>query len=108
MPSFQEKKEKREKGFIRQINTKKIRREKAERAGKITLIYGLGMIGLVGWSIAIPTLLGIALGTWMDAKVPGTHSWTLTMLFIGLTLGCLNAWFWVKAMLKIRKAKRDA
>jgi ATP synthase protein I len=23
------------------------------------------------------------------------HSWTLTLLFTGLFIGCLNAWYWV-------------
>jgi ATP synthase protein I len=54
------------------------------------------MFGLVGWSVAIPTLLGIALGLWLDARWPGRVSRTLTFLIIGVILGCLNAWYWVK------------
>jgi ATP synthase protein I len=54
------------------------------------------MFGLVGWSVAIPTLLGIALGVWLDREFPAEHSWTLTFLFIGVLLGCLNAWYWVR------------
>lgn len=62
-------------------------------------MFGLGMIGMVGWSVAIPTLLGIAAGTWMDRTWPSGHSWTLTLLFAGVILGCLNAWYWVRASL---------
>lgn len=58
--------------------------------------FGLGMFGMVGWSVAIPTLLGIALGVWIDLTWPSRVSWTLTFLFIGIVLGCLNAWYWVK------------
>jgi ATP synthase protein I len=58
--------------------------------------FGLGMFGLVGWSIAIPAIAGIALGLWMDRTWPGHISWTLTMLFVGIFMGCLNAWRWVK------------
>jgi ATP synthase protein I len=57
---------------------------------------GLGMMGLVGWSVIIPTLLGAALGTWLDHHYASSHSWTLTLLILGLILGCFNAWFWVK------------
>ncbi|MEA5514645.1 AtpZ/AtpI family protein [Nodularia sp. UHCC 0506] len=32
----------------------------------------------------------------MDTRWPSQYSWTLMMLFIGLTLGCFNAWFWVQ------------
>jgi ATP synthase protein I len=58
--------------------------------------FGLGMFGLVGWSIAMPTLLGIALGLWLDARLDDRISWTITFLFVGVALGCINAWYWVK------------
>jgi ATP synthase protein I len=35
------------------------------------------------------------LGIWLDNRHPGSHSWTLTLLIIGLVIGCLNAWHWV-------------
>lgn len=58
--------------------------------------YGLGMFGLVGWAVAVPTLLGVALGIWLDAHSPARFSWTLTLLFLGVILGSLNAWYWVR------------
>ena len=57
--------------------------------------FGLGMMGLIGWSVVVPTLLGAALGIWLDKHYPGKHSWTLALLFAGLRIGCLNAWHWV-------------
>jgi ATP synthase protein I len=56
---------------------------------------GLGMMGLVGWSVAIPTVLGAVLGLWLDARHPTRQSWTLALLVAGLCLGCFNAWHWV-------------
>jgi ATP synthase protein I len=56
---------------------------------------GLGMLGLVGWSVAVPTVAGAALGLWLDARHPGGRSWTLALLVAGLLLGCANAWHWV-------------
>jgi ATP synthase protein I len=53
------------------------------------------MSGLIGWSVAIPTLLGVLLGVWLDERHPVSYSWTLTLLFAGLILGCFNAWHWV-------------
>ena len=58
-------------------------------------LYGLGMMGLVGWAVAVPTLAGAALGWWLDIYHPGRHGWTLALLAAGLTLGCFNAWRWV-------------
>jgi ATP synthase protein I len=46
----------------------------------------------VGWSVTLPTLLGIALGVVIDRRWPGRFSWTLTLLFLGLVFGCANAW----------------
>jgi ATP synthase protein I len=81
--------------FARQVGDKEMRKLKAQGRVTRTVWSGLGMMGLVGWSVAVPTLLGAALGIWLDKRYPGTHSWTLTLLIIGLTAGCLNAWHWV-------------
>lgn len=69
--------------------------------------FGLGMMGLIGWSVAIPTVLGAALGLWLDQR-QSSHSWTLALLMAGLVIGCLNAWHWVAAEDKtIREEKED-
>ncbi|MFP3883005.1 MAG: AtpZ/AtpI family protein [Actinomycetota bacterium] len=57
--------------------------------------FWLGMLGLIGWSVAIPTVIGVAIGLWLDRVAPASFSWTLTMLVVGLALGLLTAWFWV-------------
>ncbi|WP_372988174.1 AtpZ/AtpI family protein [Marinobacter sp.] len=72
------------------------RKQKARAEDRRTAWFGLGMFGLVGWSVAVPTLLGIAIGVWADRRWPGEVSWTLTLLIIGVALGCLNAWYWIK------------
>jgi ATP synthase protein I len=83
-----------EKRFRDQVD-RKVRRRLGRRR-EHDVWFWLGMFGLVGWSVAIPTLLGIALGVWLDREFPAGHSWTLTFLFIGVLLGCLNAWYWVR------------
>lgn len=71
------------------------RKIKARSEKSRSLWFGLGMFGVIGWSVAVPTLAGIALGIWMDKQWPGRASWTLTMMFLGLVLGCFNAWRWI-------------
>lgn len=78
--------------FAGQIGRKTARKLKARRHVTRTVWFGLGMMGLIGWSVAIPTLLGAVLGLWLDEHVAGPQSWTLTLLLIGLIIGCLNAW----------------
>jgi ATP synthase protein I len=87
-----------------QVGAKATRKLKARRNSTQGVWFGLGMMGLIGWSVAIPTLLGAALGIWLDRRFPGGRSWTLALLVAGLMIGCLNAWFWVS---KEDKAMRD-
>lgn len=86
--------------FIREIGVKASRRIKARRNAKDGVWFGLGMMGIIGWSVIVPTLLGIMLGIWLDKSHPGSHSWTLMLLVFGLVIGCLNAWHWVSKELK--------
>lgn len=82
--------------FTKTIDRQVDRKIKAREDERHSVWFGLGMFGLVGWSVAIPTVAGIALGLWMDKRWPGQVSWTLTMMFVGVVLGCLNAWRWIK------------
>ncbi len=90
--------------FAGQIGVKAARKLKARRNPAPGVWFGLGMMGLIGWSVVVPTLLGAALGLWLDKHHAGPHSWTLALLVAGLTLGCFNAWHWVA---KEEKAMRD-
>jgi ATP synthase protein I len=81
--------------FSREIGVQETRKLRARRAGVNGVWSGLGMLGLIGWSVATPTLLGALLGTWLDKRRPGNHSWTLALLIGGLCIGCMNAWYWM-------------
>ena len=85
-----------EEQFRRTIDRKQARKLQARRRGDRGPWFWLGMFGLVGWSVAIPTVIGIAVGVWLDRTYPGPISWTLTMLIVGAAIGCWTAWFWVK------------
>jgi ATP synthase protein I len=82
--------------FEQDVARKAARRQRAQREGDRSIWFSLGLFGVVGWSVAIPTLLGLALGIWIDARWPGRVSWALTLLFVGAVLGAANAWYWVK------------
>jgi ATP synthase protein I len=79
----------------REIGAKADRKLRARRHAGSEVWFGLGMMGLVGWSVSIPTILGALLGWWLDRHYPGGRSWTLALLTAGLFLGCWNAWYWV-------------
>ena len=80
--------------FAGEISAKAARKLKARKSTQ-GVWFGLGMMGLVGWSVVVPTLLGAALGIWLDNHHPGKHPWTLSLLVVGLAVGCLNAWHWI-------------
>ncbi len=90
--------------FAAQVGAKAARKLRAQRNSKPGVWFGLGMMGLIGWSVTVPTLLGAALGIWLDKHHSSRHSWTLALLVAGLAIGCLNAWHWVA---KEEKAIRD-
>jgi ATP synthase protein I len=90
--------------FADRVGASEARKLKARRNPAANVWFGLGMMGLVGWSVVVPTLLGAALGIWLDEHHPGQRSWTLALLMAGLAIGCLNAWHWVA---KEDKAMRD-
>lgn len=92
----------------RQVDARARRKLKARsRAGR-EVWFGLGMMGVIGWSVSIPTILGAFLGYWLDLNYPGGRSWTLALLVAGLVLGCWNAWYWVaKEDQAIREEQED-
>jgi ATP synthase protein I len=77
------------------VEKKAARKLRARREPQRTVWFGLGMFGLVGWSVAIPAVAGVALGLWIDRTWPGRVSWTLTLLVAGVAVGCLTAWRWI-------------
>jgi len=82
--------------FIEKIERKEKRKLRAQRKKGQGIWFGLGLFGVIGWSVMIPTVIGIAVGIWADKRWPSHISWTLTFLFAGIILGCLNAWYWVE------------
>ena len=81
--------------FERLVTAKAARKLRVQREGKQGVWFGLGKSGLIGWSVAVPTLLGAMRGRWLDRSHPGKRSWTLMLLIAGLCIGCANAWHWV-------------
>ena len=82
--------------FARNIRSKETRKKRAREERDRTIWFGLGMFGLVGWSVAVPTLIFLAIGIWIDRSYPSEYSWTLMLLVVGVALGCWNAWYWVR------------
>ena len=95
-PTPSERRLKQAEEFTRKVGLKEKRRLKGKAQKDEGIWFGLGMFGIVGWSIAIPTLIGTALGYWIDQNWPSRFSWTLMLLILGVGVGSFNAGYWVK------------
>lgn len=84
---------------------RKERRKLRHRRHAGGIWFGLGAFGIVGWSIALPTLIGIAVALWANSIRPGT--WTLGFFFLGLAIGLFNAWQWVAKEQRAMERERE-
>ena len=102
---------KKKKGFLEEVESKERQMLDARDEEKRSEWRGFGTFGMVGWSVAVPTLLGAILGMWLDRRYPQTFSWTLTLLIAGLFTGCALAWQWIdkenKSMHEHKKKKDE-
>ena len=93
--------------LARQVGVKAARKLQARRNVTPGIWFGVGMMGLIGWSVVVPTLLGAGLGLWLDKQHPGKHAWALALLVAGLMIGCFNAWHWVAKEEQAMREEQD-
>ncbi len=58
-------------------------------------LRGIGVFGMIGWSIAVPTVGGAFLGLWLDRVAPQDFSWPIALILGGVVMGALIAWSWI-------------
>lgn len=83
--------------MVREVADRERRKLRASQAPRESIWFGLGLFGMVGWSVALPTVLMTALGIYIDRRFADRFSWTLMLLVAGVALGCLHAWYWVSS-----------
>jgi len=81
-----------DKSLIEPVRRQRRRREYWERHGERSLAHNLAMIGALGWLIVTPTLIGLFVGRWIDRGNESGVFWTVSLLFLGLCIGCWLAW----------------
>lgn len=65
------------------------------RHGGPTLAGQLAHVGVLGWIIVTPILLGAWLGRTLDRMAGGGIFWSGALIAVGLALGCWSAWKWM-------------
>ncbi len=71
------------------------RMKRARIAPGASPLRGLGVFGMIGWSIAVPTVLGAFLGLWLNRVAPQDFSWPVALILGGAAIGGLIAWSWI-------------
>lgn len=71
------------------------RQEQWRLEGEPSLMRQVGRIGILGWIIVTPALLGLFLGRWIDREAGTGIFWSAPLLLLGLALGCWSAWRWI-------------
>lgn len=77
---------------MQEVGLRESRMIRRKKEGSPNVWRSVGLVGLIGWSVVLPMLAGIALGIWIDGQWPSRFSWTLMLLVAGLAAGCANAW----------------
>jgi ATP synthase protein I len=72
------------------------RHRRWQREGEPSVARRLAQIGVLGWMIVVPMLIGVFIGRWLDGTFNSGLFWTAPLLMLGLALGCWSAWKWVK------------
>jgi len=81
--------------WIAQLRQQWERQQRSRREGEPSLLHQLASVGVLGWVVVVPTLLGIALGRWLDAHWHTGITFTAALLLLGLVLGGWSAWRWM-------------
>jgi len=71
------------------------RRESWRREGEPSVLRFVGQIGVLGWIIVTPTLVGLFVGRWLDHRFATGIFWSAPLLLLGVVLGCWSAWRWM-------------
>ena len=73
------------------------RRMKQAEKDRPTLISQTVYMGTLGLVFVLPVVGGAYLGRWLDGLMEGySVRWTLSMLFLGLIIGAVNVYLFIR------------
>lgn len=82
-------------GLANAVRKQQERRNRWLTEGEPSVMKFVGQIGVLGWIIVTPALIGLFIGRWIDHKLGTGIFWTAPLLLVGVTIGYWSAWQWM-------------
>ncbi len=76
----------------RAIHIREERRRKWKKEGERSTWQNLSMVGVLGWLIVTPTVLGVFVGRLLDQKFDTGILFSGALILFGIALGSYLAW----------------
>lgn len=71
------------------------RAEAARNEREPSFAARLGQIGVLGWAIVAPTLIGVVIGGWLDRTFDTGIFFSAPLMMLGAAAGLWTAWRWM-------------
>ena len=82
-------------GMAATVRKQRERQKRWLNEGEPSVARFVGQIGVLGWIIVAPTLIGLFVGRWLDQKFATGIFWSAPLLLVGVMVGCWSAWRWM-------------
>ena len=82
-------------GMTAAVRKQQERRKQRLNEGEPSVARFVGQIGVLGWIIVAPTLIGLFIGRWLDHKLGTGIFWSAPLLLSGVVIGFWSAWRWM-------------
>jgi ATP synthase protein I len=83
--------------LARRVDRQVKRMQQAERE-RPTVLAQTVYLGTLGLVFVLPVIAGAYLGHWLDSALPGySMRWTLSLLFLGVVVGGVNAYLMIRS-----------
>lgn len=82
-------------GMTDAVRRQQERRRRWLTEGEPSVVRFVGQIGVLGWIIVTPTLIGLFIGRWLDQKLGTGIFWSAPLLLLGVVVGSWSAWGWM-------------
>jgi ATP synthase protein I len=82
-------------GMADAVRKRQERKDRWLSEGEPSMARFVGQIGILGWIIVAPTLLGLFIGRWLDRMFTSGIFWSAALLMLGVAVGFWSGWRWM-------------